>query len=106
MGAGTALCLSGLTVPLAWVRLERIFKESKETYYEALEHSSTGWHGNTHDSKPWINFYWGVIQRAYQEVEERAEHVTSGAVVSPKKFAAPCWRELCPSRAPNCNETA
>lgn len=56
-----------------YVSLERIIEESKETYYEALEASSRGWHEGQHDVHPWLNYLWGVLIRAYGEFEERME---------------------------------
>ncbi len=61
-----------------FISLERIFEDSKETYYETLEHCSAGWHESAHDPKPWMDYFWGVLLRAYQEFEERVGHVTSG----------------------------
>lgn len=54
-----------------YISLERIFEESKESYYETLERSSVGWHKGEHNFKPWLNYFWGVILRAYKEFEER-----------------------------------
>ncbi len=44
-----------------YISLERIFEESKETYYESLESSSQGWHEAKHNVHPWINYFWGVL---------------------------------------------
>ncbi|MCF4997525.1 cell filamentation protein Fic [Pseudomonas syringae] len=54
-----------------FISLERIFEESKESYYETLEMSSQGWHEGTHDVQPWIDYFWGALLRAYKEFEER-----------------------------------
>jgi len=54
-----------------YISLERIFEESKETYYETLEASSHGWHKNKHDPYPWMNYFWGVLLKAYKEFSER-----------------------------------
>jgi Fic family protein len=54
-----------------YISLERIFEESKETYYETLEASSQGWHEGEHDITPWLNYFWGVLIRAYKELEDR-----------------------------------
>lgn len=54
-----------------YISLERIFEESKETYYETLEASSQKWHQGKHDCFPWLNYFWGVLIRAYNEFEER-----------------------------------
>ena len=54
-----------------YISLERIFEESKESYYETLEASSQGCHQAAHDSAPWIDYFWGALLRAYKEFEER-----------------------------------
>lgn len=61
-----------------YISLERIVEESKETYYEALEASSQGWHEGRHDALPWMRYLWGVVLRAYREFEERVGTVRSG----------------------------
>lgn len=54
-----------------FISLERIFEESKESYYETLEASSHGWHEGAHDAAPWLDYFWGALLRAYQEFEDR-----------------------------------
>ncbi len=54
-----------------YISLERIFEESKETYYETLEASSKNWHEGKHNVFPWLRYFWGTLLRAYQEFEER-----------------------------------
>ncbi len=54
-----------------YISLERIFEESKESYYDTLEASSQGWHERRHDVFPWMTYFWGVLLRAYAEFEER-----------------------------------
>lgn len=61
-----------------YISLERIFEETKETYYETLEISSGGWHSGGHDILPWLTYYWGVLIRAYTEFEGRVGTVTTG----------------------------
>lgn len=61
-----------------FISLERIFEESKETYYETLERSSGGWHENEHDPYPWMNYFWGVLLRAYGEFEQRVGKISPG----------------------------
>lgn len=55
----------------SYISLERIFEESKESYYETLETSSKHWHTGKHDVRPWLNYFWGALLRAYREFEER-----------------------------------
>lgn len=61
-----------------YISLERIVEESKETYYEALESSSRGWHECRHDLSPWLNYFWGLLLRAYREFEERVGTLANG----------------------------
>jgi Fic family protein len=56
-----------------YISIERIVEESRETYYEALEQSSRGWHESDHDPGPWLTYFWGVLIRAYGEFEARVE---------------------------------
>lgn len=61
-----------------YISLERIFEESKESYYETLEKSSQGWHEAHHNVMPWITYFWGVLLRAYKEFEGRVGTLTTG----------------------------
>lgn len=61
-----------------YISLERIFEESKETYYETLEASSQRWHEGRHDAMPWLNYFWGTLLRAYDEFAERVGNIQSG----------------------------
>ena len=54
-----------------YISLERIFEESKESYYRTLHKSSQGWHESKHDPFPWMEHFWGIIIKAYKEFEEK-----------------------------------
>lgn len=54
-----------------YISLERVIEESKETYYEALEASSQGWHEGRHDPRPWLRYFWGMLIAGYKEFEQR-----------------------------------
>ena len=56
-----------------YISLERIIEETRETYYGALERSSSGWHESRHDSRPWLGYFWGILIRSYDEFEARVE---------------------------------
>ncbi|MGH7408435.1 MAG: Fic family protein [Candidatus Methylomirabilales bacterium] len=62
-----------------YVSLERLIEDSKESYYEALQRSSEGWHGAQHDLVPWWSFFLGILRSAYREFEERV-----GAIRAPR----------------------
>ncbi len=61
-----------------YISLERIFEESKESYYETLEKSSQHWHQGKHNIMPWMTYFWGVLLRAYKEFEARVGTLTTG----------------------------
>ena len=61
-----------------YISLERIFEDSKESYYETLETSSQGWHEGKHNVLPWLNYFWGSLLRAYKEFEERVGTIERG----------------------------
>ena len=54
------------------------FEESKESNYETLDDSSRGWHETSHDSAPWLDYFWGALLRAYKEFEERVGTIERG----------------------------
>jgi len=56
-----------------YISLERIVEQSKESYYEALQTSSVGWHDGSHDIMPWFHYFLSTIHTAYREFEERVE---------------------------------
>lgn len=54
-----------------YISIEKLIEESKETYYEALQRSTVGWHDNEHDLGPWTDYFLGIIIAAYQAFESR-----------------------------------
>jgi Fic family protein len=44
-------------------------EESRNDYYEALRKSSEDWHEAKQDLIPWLNYFLGVLRRAYREFE-------------------------------------
>jgi len=90
-----------------YISLERVVEESKETYYEALNRSSQGWHEGTHDLRPWWEYFLGMLTAAYKEFESRVGTVTGargakrqmvrGAVARmPGRFSISDLRRACP----------
>ena len=55
-----------------YISLERIIEQNRESYYEALQTSSIGWHEGNHDIMPWVHYFLSMIHMAYREYEERA----------------------------------
>jgi Fic family protein len=61
-----------------FISIERVYEDTKESYYETLYTSSQGWHESRHDIFPWLEYFWGVLLRAYREFEERVGKVRQG----------------------------
>lgn len=61
-----------------FISLERIFEESKESYYDTLKASSQDWHEAAHTTAPWLDYFWGALLRAYKEFEERVGTIERG----------------------------
>lgn len=54
-----------------FVSLEKLVATTKETYYDALEASTIGWHEDDHDVFPWLRFFLGILVAGYREFEGR-----------------------------------
>lgn len=61
---------SGLEVG-KYISLEKIIEDSKESYYDVLAASSVGWNENQNDYAPFVNYYLGVVVKAYRDLIER-----------------------------------
>lgn len=55
-----------------YISLEKLVEESKETYDEALQRSTVGWHEGRHDAGPWTEYLLGIVVAAYRQLESRA----------------------------------
>lgn len=53
-----------------YVSLERVIEDGRDSYYDALEASSAGWHDGMHDAVPWLDYLLGVLSAAYDELEQ------------------------------------
>jgi Fic family protein len=60
-----------------YISLERLIEQSKERYYEVLEHSSHGWHEGKHDAWPTLNYLLYTLTQACKKFEERVVHLKS-----------------------------
>ncbi|MEM6432113.1 MAG: Fic family protein [Deinococcota bacterium] len=54
-----------------YISLERVIEESREGYYDTLEISSQGWHDGSHNVTPWLDYFLGMLTKAYKEYEAR-----------------------------------
>ena len=56
-----------------YISIERLIADSKETYYEALQDSSAGWHEGTNDYLPFVRYMLGIVVAAYREFTSRVD---------------------------------
>lgn len=64
-----------------YISLELLIESSKETYYEALQDCSYGWHENKNLYEPFVKYYLGILIKASNEFESRIEYL-SGSKIS------------------------
>jgi len=76
-----------------YISLEKVIEDSKETYYEALEASSRGWHEGEHDLVPWLQYSHGVLLAAYLEFEQRVGQMGAGRGAK-REMVIECIRHL------------
>lgn len=69
-----------------YVSMEMLIEKTKETYYEALQDSSTGWHENENSYEPFAKYYLGIILKAYNEFEGRVEHLKNRSLSKPDRI--------------------
>jgi Fic family protein len=71
-----------------YISLENLIEKSKDTYYEALQDSSEGWHTNENDYRPFIRYCLGILKKAYGEFEERVEYLSQKGLSKPERIKA------------------
>ena len=65
-----------------YISIEKIIEETKDSYYETLERSSVKWHDNKNDYSYFVEYYLGIILKAYKEFDSIIN------VISNKKMTA------------------
>ena len=71
-----------------YVSMEMLIEKTKETYYEALQASSTGWHEGENSYEPFVKYYLGIMLKAYNEFESRIEHLKHRTLSKPDRIKA------------------
>ena len=71
-----------------YVSMEMLIEKTKETYYEALQASSTGWHECENSYEPFVKYYLGIMLKAYNEFESRVEHLKHRSLSKPDRIKA------------------
>lgn len=60
-----------------YISIEKMIESSKETYYEALQASSTGWHEENNDYIPFTIYMLGIVLASYREFSSRVRMLTT-----------------------------
>lgn len=68
-----------------YISIEKLIEKSKETYYEALQHSSADWHEGTNDYAPFVKYTLGVIVSAYREFSSRVKLLSTSDLSKPDR---------------------
>ena len=68
-----------------YISIEMLIEKTKDTYCDALQASSTGWHDGTNDYMPFVSYTLGIIKSAYKTFSERVEHLTTKGISKPER---------------------
>ena len=68
-----------------YISIERLIADSKESYYDALQASSAGWHEGQNDNLPFVRYMLGVIIAAYREFAARADILVAKGLSKPDR---------------------
>ena len=71
-----------------YISVEKAIADSKETYYEALQASSMGWHEGENSYEPFVKYYLGIMLKAYNEFENRVEYLRNRTLTKPERIKA------------------
>ena len=69
-----------------YVSMEMLIEKTKATYYESLQASSAGWHECENSYEPFVKYYLGIILKAYNEFENRVEHLKYRTLSKPDRI--------------------
>lgn len=68
-----------------YISIEKLIEQSKQTYYDALQASSAGWHEGKNDYAPFVGYMLGVVVAAYRELRSRLNEVTKENLSKPDR---------------------
>ena len=69
-----------------YISIEKLIEGSKETYYEALQQSSQGWHKGKNDYAPFVRYTLGIIAAAYREFSSRVQALAASGMSKPDRI--------------------
>ncbi len=69
-----------------YISIEKVIENSKDTYYEALQSSSQGWHEEKNDYAHFVRYMLGVILSAYRDFSSRVKTLTASGMSKPERI--------------------
>lgn len=69
-----------------YISIEMIIEKTKETYYEVLQNSSTGWYEENNSYLPFVKYYLEVILSAYKEFSARVQLMQNRNLSKPERI--------------------
>ena len=70
-----------------YISIEKMIETTKESYYDALQKSSIGWHENNNDYAPFVKYMLSVILSAYREFASRVQIMIESKLSKPERVA-------------------
>ena len=75
---------SGYTVG-QYVSIEKLISDTKDSYYEALQASSYGWHENENNYAPFVEYMLGIVIAAYRDFTAKVKLLAEKGVSKPNR---------------------
>ena len=69
-----------------YISIEKVIETTKDTYYEALQSSSQGWHEEENDYAHFVRYMLGVILSAYRDFSSRVRALTTSGMSKPDRI--------------------
>ena len=69
-----------------YISIEKLIEQTKDTYDEALQRSSMGWHENENDYIPFVQYTLGVILAAYRDFSSRVRTLATNNLSKPERI--------------------
>lgn len=69
-----------------YISIEKAIETTKDTYYEALQSSSQGWHEEENDYAHFVRYMLGVILSAYRDFSSRVRVLTTSGISKPERI--------------------
>ena len=69
-----------------YISIEKVIETTKDTYYEALQSSSQGWHEEENDYAHFVRYMLGVILSAYRDFSSRVRVLITSGMSKPDRI--------------------